>query len=46
VAVVSGVKPGEQVVTSAVFKLRSGAAVVVNNAIQPSNSPAPRPEDS
>jgi membrane fusion protein (multidrug efflux system) len=46
VAVVSGVKPGEEVVTSGVFKLRNGAAVVVNNKIQPSNNPAPKPEDS
>lgn len=46
VAVVSGVKPGEQVVTAGVFKLRNGAAVRVNNEIQPANSPAPRPEDS
>jgi membrane fusion protein, multidrug efflux system len=46
VAVVSGVKPGEEVVTSGVFKLRNGAAVRVNNAIQPANSPAPRPADS
>jgi membrane fusion protein (multidrug efflux system) len=46
VAVVSGVKAGEEVVTSGVFKLRSGAAVVVNNKVQPSNNPAPKPEDS
>jgi membrane fusion protein (multidrug efflux system) len=46
VAVVSGLKPGEEVVTSGVFKLRNGAAVQVNNKIQPANSPAPRPEDS
>ncbi|MBW8876841.1 MAG: efflux RND transporter periplasmic adaptor subunit [Acidobacteria bacterium] len=46
VAVVSGVKPGEEVVTSGVFKLRNGAAVQVNNKIQPANNPAPRPEDS
>jgi membrane fusion protein (multidrug efflux system) len=46
VAVVSGVKPGEEVVTSGVFKLRSGAAVFVNNKVQPSNNPAPKPEDS
>jgi membrane fusion protein, multidrug efflux system len=46
VAVVSGLEPGAEVVTSGVFKLRNGAAVRVNNAIQPSNSPAPRPEDS
>lgn len=46
VAVVSGIKPGEQVVTSGVFKLRNGAAVKVNNKVQPGNSPAPKPEDS
>jgi membrane fusion protein, multidrug efflux system len=46
VAVLSGLKPGEEVVTSGVFKLRNGAAVQVNNKIQPANSPAPRPEDS
>ena len=46
VAVVSGIKPGEEVVTSGVFKLRNGAAVKVNNKVQPGNNPAPKPEDS
>lgn len=46
VAVLSGLKPGEEVVTSGVFKLRPGAAVTVNNTVQPSNDPAPKPEDS
>jgi membrane fusion protein, multidrug efflux system len=46
VAVVSGVKAGEEVVTSGVFKLRPGAAVQVNNSVQPGNDPAPKPEDS
>lgn len=46
IAVLSGVKAGEEVVSSGVFKLRSGAAVVVNNKVQPSNNPAPKPEDS
>jgi membrane fusion protein (multidrug efflux system) len=46
IAVVSGIKPGEEVVTSGVFKLRNGAAVTVNNKVQPSNSPKPTPEDS
>ena len=32
--------------TSGVFKLRQGAAVQVNNVTQPSNNPAPKPEDS
>jgi membrane fusion protein (multidrug efflux system) len=46
VAVVSGLKPGEEVVTSGAFKLRSGAAVLVDNSVQPGNSLAPRPEDN
>lgn len=46
VAVASGLKPGEEVVTSGAFKLRPGAAVVVNNKVQPGNNPAPSPENS
>jgi membrane fusion protein (multidrug efflux system) len=46
VAVLSGVKPGDEVVTSGLFKLRNGAAVQINNSVRPSNSPAPAPENS
>jgi membrane fusion protein (multidrug efflux system) len=46
VAVVSGVKPGDEVVSSGVFKLRNGAAVIINNKVQPENNPAPKPQDS
>lgn len=46
VAVISGINPGDEVVTSGVFKLRNGAAVQVNNKVQPSNNPKPKPEDS
>lgn len=46
VAVLSGIEPGAEVVTSGVFKLRDKAAVEVNNTIQPPNNPAPRPEDN
>ena len=45
VAVLSGVKAGDVVVTSGVFKLRNGAAVLVNNSVTPANSPAPNPEN-
>ena len=45
IAVLSGVKPGDEVVTSGVFKLRNGAAVRVNNKVQPANDPDPKPED-
>ena len=46
VGVVSGVNPGDEVVSSGVFKLRNGAAVQVNNKVQPGNNPAPKPQDS
>jgi membrane fusion protein (multidrug efflux system) len=45
IAVLSGLKAGEEVVTSGVFKLRNGAAVQVNNKVQPGNSLSPAPED-
>jgi membrane fusion protein (multidrug efflux system) len=46
VAVLEGVKPGDEVVTSGVFKLRNGAAIQINNSVKPANSKAPKPEDS
>jgi membrane fusion protein (multidrug efflux system) len=46
ISVVTGVKPGDEVVTSGVFKLRNGAAVRVNNAVRPGNNPSPKPENS
>ncbi len=46
VAVVSGIKSGEEVVTSGGFKLAPRAAIQRNNAAQPSNSGAPTPADS
>ncbi len=45
VAVLSGLTPGEEVVTSGTFKLRNGAAVQTNNRIQPSDSVTPKVED-
>jgi membrane fusion protein (multidrug efflux system) len=46
VGVISGIHPGDEVVTSGAFKLRNGAAVQVNNEVQLPNNPAPKPEDS
>ena len=46
IAILSGVKAKEEVVTSGVFKLRNGAAVLVDNKVQPSNKPSPKPEDN
>ncbi len=45
VAVLTGVNPGDEIVTSGVFKLRNGAAIQVNNQVQPSDSPTPQVED-
>jgi membrane fusion protein (multidrug efflux system) len=46
VAVLSGIEPGAEIVTSGVFKLRNGAAVETHNDVQPANDPKPSPEDS
>jgi membrane fusion protein, multidrug efflux system len=45
IAVLSGIKPGEEVVTSGAFKLRNGAPIQVNNSVQPADSAAPNTED-
>jgi membrane fusion protein (multidrug efflux system) len=41
VAVLKGVQPGEEIVTSGQLKLRNGAAVAINNSVTPENNPAP-----
>jgi len=46
IAILSGVKPGEEVATSGVFKLRNGLKIQVNNRVQPANNPAPRPQNT
>ena len=46
VAVTSGLKAGETVVSTGVFKLRNGQSVVINNKLAPAFSPAPKPENS
>lgn len=46
VAVREGVKPGEQVATAGVFKLRNGLPVQVNNTVKPTANAAPKPSNS
>jgi membrane fusion protein (multidrug efflux system) len=46
IAVVSGIKSGDEIVTSGLFKLRNGAKVEVNNKVKPGNNSAPKPENS
>ena len=46
VAIVDGIKEGQQIVTTGVFKLRNGAAVVIDNKLAPAASLTPKPSDS
>ncbi len=46
VRILEGVRAGEEIITSGVFKLRPNAPVRVNNAVQPSNSPNPNPPNN
>ncbi len=46
VAITGGVKPGEQVVSAGVFKLRNGVLVQVNNIVQPTSNPTPTPKNT
>jgi membrane fusion protein, multidrug efflux system len=45
VAVVSGLQEGDAVVSTGVFKLRNGQAVVVDNTLAPEFKLAPKPQD-
>ena len=46
VGVVSGIDPGDEIVSSGVFKLRNGAPVQINNKVMPGNNSKPQPEES
>lgn len=46
VAVTQGLKPGQTVVSTGVFKLRNGMAVTVNNDLAPKPQLNPQPEDT
>jgi membrane fusion protein (multidrug efflux system) len=43
VAVLSGIAPGDVVVSAGQMKLRNGTAVAINNAVQPTDEPTPTP---
>lgn len=46
VSVVSGLKQGETVVSTGVFKLRNGQAVVIDNTLSPEFKQMPKPADA
>lgn len=46
IAVLTGVKAGEEIITSGQLKLRNGAAIEINNAVPPASNPAPTPANN
>lgn len=45
VAILKGIEPGAQVVTSGQVKLKNGTPLIIDNTVQPSNSPNPKPQE-
>ena len=45
VAILKGIEPGTQVVTSGQVKLKNGTPLIIDNKVQPSNSPDPKPQE-
>ncbi|MFZ6863234.1 efflux RND transporter periplasmic adaptor subunit [Undibacterium sp. Ji67W] len=45
VAVLTGLQAGQLVVTSGQLKLKNGTPVVIDNSVQPKNSPNPTPQE-
>lgn len=45
IAVLTGVKAGDTVVTSGQIKLRNGTRLIINNSVQPPNNPNPNPAE-
>ncbi len=45
VAIVKGLEEGQEVVSSGQLKLKNGTSVVVDNTVQPANSPSPAPQE-
>ncbi|MGY9105574.1 MAG: efflux RND transporter periplasmic adaptor subunit, partial [Alphaproteobacteria bacterium] len=43
ITILSGVSPGEVIVSAGQFKLQNGVTIEINNSVQPSNDPNPRP---
>ena len=46
IEIVKGLRPGDEIATSGIFKLHQGGAVKIENSVQPGNNPSPKPSDS
>ena len=45
VAILKGLQEGQEVVSSGQLKLQNGAPVMIDNTVQPANSPNPAPQE-
>ena len=45
IAILKGISEGDEIVTSGQLKLKTGAAIEINNAVQPTNDPNPQPSE-
>lgn len=45
ISVLSGIQPGDEVVTAGQIKLQNGSSILINNAVQPSNDVNPTPKE-
>jgi membrane fusion protein (multidrug efflux system) len=45
IAILKGIEPGTEVVTSGQVKLKNGTPLIVDNKVQPSNNPNPKPQE-
>jgi membrane fusion protein, multidrug efflux system len=45
VSILQGLQEGQQVVTSGQIKLKNGTPIVIDNSVQPANSPNPTPQE-
>ena len=45
VAILKGINEGDTVVTSGQLKLKNGTPLIINNKVQPANSPDPKPQE-
>jgi membrane fusion protein (multidrug efflux system) len=45
VVILKGINEGDTVVTSGQLKLKNDTPLIINNKVQPSNSPDPKPQE-